>query len=137
MNPTSYIDCLQIGLGTWRLAIGRSRTRHAALTNPRLVTRVGSPRVPLRRALLLVYDEAAGDLIVERLLLFGKTDHQISDEQHQGRQNLAEVPPGGPRKRDRLALQVGDFHVRQALSGSGLVPGRLEPCRIDLCVQRP
>jgi len=56
-------------------------------------------------------DQSAGHHVVQCLLPCGKRRHEKTDQQDQGGDNLAEVPPGGAAKRDRVPSVVDNLAI--------------------------
>src|SRR5580692_10716861 len=80
---------------------------------------------PPRPRLRLTHYQAARDHIVQRLLLFGESSHDVSDQKRKTRNELGEVTTGGTCKRNSIAFKIRDVESQRLFTKCCLPAGAL------------
>src|SRR5439155_19175988 len=71
----------------------------------------------------LLPHQRSGQHVVQSLLALSEPDHDVADAQDHSRKPLREMPSGGARKRDAVAVKISDLHPENHLAERRLVGG--------------
>src|SRR2546421_11155588 len=79
----------------------------------------------LRYKTLLQNDQATGQYVMQRLLLFGKCRPEVTDIHDDARNPFSEKSSVGPRERNARPVEVGDDDSQRHFAETGLMAGTL------------